>query len=159
MFVYFKNPNDTNPAGQINMRDSRFVQITFFSLFVYFFSVLCLHTVCLLFLEWKKLNIFLLILIRMRLKLKPERKNQPWVYFQIMFNRYKEWVLFKFSAPYTAKFTFTFSGTYLFDISFKKWQRTMVISSDCGFWWGSKSWNRFVYISSTVCLLFQYFCL
>ena len=59
-----------------------------FSLFVYFFSVICLQIICLLSLEWKKLNIFLLILIRMRLKLKPERKNQPWVYFQIMFNRY-----------------------------------------------------------------------
>ena len=32
----------------------------------------------------------------------------------------------------------------------------MVISSDCGFWRGSKSWNRFVYFCSTVCLLFQY---
>ena len=88
-----------------------------FSLFVYFFSVICLQIICLLSLEWKKLNIFLLILIRMRLKLKPERKNQPWVYFQIMFNRYVKFslVLLKFSAPYYNKnFFLNFQGpTYL----------------------------------------------
>ena len=79
-----------------------------FLLFVYFFSVICFLIVCLLFLEWKKLNTFLLILIRMRLKLKPERKNQPWVYFQIMFNRYVKFSLFllKFSAPYNSKICF-----------------------------------------------------
>ena len=27
MFVYFKNPNDLNPAGQINMRDSRVEEV------------------------------------------------------------------------------------------------------------------------------------
>ena len=46
MFVYFKNPSDSNPAGQINMRDSRFVY--FFQLFVYFFSGF-VYIVCLLF--------------------------------------------------------------------------------------------------------------
>ena len=27
MFVYFKNPSDINPAGQINMRDSRVEEV------------------------------------------------------------------------------------------------------------------------------------
>ena len=35
----------------------------------------------------------------------------------------------------------------------------MVISSDCGFWRGSKSWNRFVYFCQLSVYFFCIFCL
>ena len=36
MFVYFRNPNEQNPVGQLNMRDSRVEEVAFSKMIQYF---------------------------------------------------------------------------------------------------------------------------